>query len=114
MVGNSSPLDLLITYIAAGTSADPTDPTETQLFVETYRDIPTFLDDITDTQAQCNWYFGPNVGNAGANLQEWGIMAGGATSTPGSGVMIARFLQLFDKVFGKAASGMYTFNAAST
>jgi hypothetical protein len=106
MTGQPDPTPLLITHIATGTSADPNDPDETELFVETYRDIPTFLEPTSDTQAQANWYFGPAVANAGANLQEWGIMA--------DTVMLARFLQQFDKVFGKAASGMYTFNAAST
>jgi hypothetical protein len=112
MVGNANPTNLLITRIATGTNAGQTSLVAPyQLGAETYRDAPTFLDDMSASQLQTNWYFGPAVGNPGTNLQEWGIFAGGADGTANSGIMLARFLQLFDKVFGKAASGQYIFNA---
>ena len=107
MTGKPSPTNLLVTYVAAGTSSDPTDPTETTLAVETYRDTPTYLDALSDTQLTCFWYFGPTVANAGSMLHEWGIFGGGATSTPDSGIRLARFLDPFDKNMGTAASGNY-------
>ena len=111
MVGNVSPTSLLITYIAAGTSSAATSPASTTLDVEAYRDAPTYLADATDTQAQVFWYFGPDKANTGSLLHEWGIFGGGATVTANSGIMLARFIDTFDKNIGTAANGQYTFNA---
>lgn len=113
MVGNASPTSLLITRIATGTSSDDTDITEDALFAETYRDTLTALDDTSDTTCEAYWFFGPLRANAGVQLQEWGIMAGGAGDLPGSpGIMIARFLDPFNKNIGTAANGNYSFALA--
>lgn len=110
--GQDSSLDLTITYIATGTSSVATTSDMTQLDAEYYRDVPTYLSKVSATQGQAFWYFGPGVANAGSDLQEWGIMAGGATSSSGSGTMIARFLQTFTKNSGTAVNGQYTLNVA--
>lgn len=107
LVGNGSPTSLLISRIATGTSSAATDVSQTTLFAETYRDIPTYLAPASSTQAQAFWYFPTTVANAGSMLQEWGIFGGGATSTANSGVLLARFLNPFDKNSGSAASGSY-------
>jgi hypothetical protein len=53
------------------------------------------------------WFFGTAVANSVSDLQEWGVFAGGATGTPGSGKLVARFLQQFNKTVSKTVSGQY-------
>lgn len=108
LTGELSPLDLLITRVAAGTSSALTAATDTQLGVETYRKAPSDRLKLSPEQAQVYWFFSATEANAGVDLQEHGIFAGGATDTPGSGTMLARFLQTFAKDATKTASGGYT------
>lgn len=108
LVGNPGPLDLLITRVAAGTSSAPTVPTATQLTVETYRKAPSDRLQLSPEQVQVYWFFGATEANAGVDLHEHGVLAGGATDTPGSGTLIGRFLQQFAKDATKTASGGYT------
>lgn len=109
---NVSATSLIVTEIATGTSNAATTSGMTQLTVEFYRAAPSSVvaGSPVTTQVIAYWFFGTSVANAGSNLQEWGIMAGGATATPGSGTMIARFLQAFAKNSLTTASGQYTLN----
>jgi hypothetical protein len=113
LVGNSA-TNLLITQIAAGTSSTATLITMTQLAAEYYRTAPSSAQpgSPVTTQALAYWFFGTAVANAGSDLQEWGIMAGGATSGAGTGSALARFLQAFTKNNLTTASGQYTLNIA--
>ena len=112
MTGLGTPISLAITMLGFGTSADPTAQTQTQLVVETYRKAPSDRLNPSVNSVQIYGNLTASEGNAGSNLQEYGIFAGGATSTPSSGTMIARFLQDFDKNSGNIASLSYlaTFN----
>lgn len=108
MVGNPSPLDLLVTRVATGTSSGPTAQTATQLTTESFRKAPSDILALSQEQVQVYWFFSATEANAGVDLQEHAILAGGATNTPGSGVMLARFLQVFAKDSTRTASGSYT------
>lgn len=112
LAGEASPLDLTITQIATGTSSAATTSGMTQAAAEYYRDAPTSVLAASATQVIAFWFFGDSVANAGSLLQEWVILAGGATNTPGSGTAIARFLQSFDKNALTTASGQWTGNIA--
>lgn len=108
MVGAASPTSLAVTRICTGTSADPTAQSLEQLVVETYRTSPTDVFATGgDLQAQVFWYFGSSQANAGVDLQEHGVLIGGATDTPGTGKLFARFLQQFSKTIAVNASGSY-------
>lgn len=108
LVGEPTPLDLLITRVATGTSSAPTLATDTQLGVEFYRKAPSDRLKLSPEQTQIYWFFSALEANAGVDLQEHGVFAGGATDTPGSGVLIGRFLQQFAKNATRTASGGYT------
>lgn len=110
--GAAAGLNLLVTRIATGTDASATLAAQTQLGAEFFRDVPTSLQKVTALQLQAFWYFGTTQANAASDLQEWGILAGGATGVAGSGTMLARFLQRFAKNSGTTASGQYTLTVA--
>lgn len=113
LTGTPGPTSLLVTRIATGTSADATAQSMTQLGVETYRKAPSdCFPTGGDLQMQVFWYFGSSEANAGVDLQEHGVLIGGATDTPGSGSLGFRFLQQFGKTTGINASGSYLLNAA--
>lgn len=108
MVDAVGPTSLAVTRICTGTSADPTAQSLEQLVVETYRTSPTDVFPTGgDLQAQVFWYFGSSQANAGVDLQEHGVLIGGANDTPGTGKLFARFLQQFSKTIAVNASGSY-------
>ena len=109
ILGTTGPVSLLVTRVAAGTSAVVTTTDMTQLVHEIYRAAPVGLEKISATQATVFWFFGVNVANA--LLQEHGILAGAASSIAGSGKMIARFLLPIDNT-GKTLSGQYDLTIA--
>lgn len=107
MTGNAAPTNLLITQVAIGTSADPTAASMVQLVAEFFRKAPTDRLNPTPDQVQIYANLTASEGNAPSNLQEFGIMAGGASGIAGSGTMLARFLQNFPKNSGNTASISY-------
>lgn len=107
LTGISPAMNLLITQVACGTAADPTAQTMTQLVVETFRKAPSDRLMPSPESAQIYWNYTATEANAGVNLQEFAMVADGGTATPGSGSIIARFLQLFAKNAGNIGSGSY-------
>jgi hypothetical protein len=111
--GQASPLNLLVTQIAVGTSSAATTAGLTQLVTEYARVALSGSPVKTSSQAfSVFWFLGTAQGNAPSSLQEWGIMAGGATGVAGSGTMIARFLQTFAKSGTNTVSGEWDFSIA--
>lgn len=99
--------NLAITQIAFGTSSDPTPPTLVQPVTEFGRVAPSATTPNSDTTLSAYWFLGSSVGNAPSDLQEWCVMADGATSAVGSGSAIARFLYQFTKNTSTTASGQW-------
>lgn len=110
-----APISLAITQVSTGTGDTPNasmpDPFE-HLEEEFYRNAPTGIQRFGlvgsyYTLVQINFYYG--VHDANANLQEFGLEAGGATSTPGSGITIARVVHPYGvKDSSLTISGQWT------
>lgn len=95
MVDSATPTyDLRPTYVAAGTSTTGTTDAMTILVAEFARVVcgryKAGQVGALYKQAIFTGFFGPDDGNA--NLQEFGLMAGGATATANSGILLARVL----------------------
>lgn len=101
-------MDLQITMVATGTSSAATAQTDTQLAAEFFRKAPTDNFPLAPDALQVFWNFTASEANAGSALQEHGMIAGGATATPGSGSMLSRFLQTYAKNAGNTGSGAYS------
>lgn len=102
-----TPMDLAITRVAVGTDATPTPPGLVQLYAEFARVTPTAVVKATTAKASAFWFLSVGVGNALSSLQEFAILAGGATDTPGSGSAVGRFLATFPKSSANTQSGQY-------
>lgn len=107
VAGNTGALDLRITAVAVGTSADPTTPGMTQLASEFYRLAPSDVLEASELTASVFWFLSVAVGNAPSTLQEFAVLCGGATTTPGTGTAWGRFLQPFPKDGATTMSGQY-------
>lgn len=110
MTGFGTPTALRILQIATGTSSAATTAGMPTLGAECYRLTPS---ETIPTGAGLSltafWFLGATVANVPSDLQEWGIFGGGATSSPNSGTMLARFLQQKTKNGTTTLSGQYDF-----
>lgn len=103
--GTASPLDLQVTQVAIGTSSAPTTQGMTQLAAEFARKVPSDVIKVSATQATIFFFFAASEGNAPSDLQEFALLANGATSTPGSGDALNRWLAVFTKTSGVTLTG---------
>jgi len=100
--------DVVIKYVAIGTSSTAPAAGQTALGAETFRKALTTSGSPSAGVGLFTLYLAP--GDAvGTGIQEVGWFAGiGATATPGSGVMVARGLYVHTKTAGESIQVDFT------
>lgn len=100
----------LLTYVSAGTGAAATDNTDIALGAEVWRGALTNRERNSPTEITCNFYLA--AGAVNAFLHEWGIWAGAASATLGSGLLVARFNLDAEVDAQTSADGLWTLSKA--